>query len=366
MLKKTESKNSLKTLKFRNRKLVLSFMRNAGAVSVNEISRATGLSKMTVHKIIDYYLEEGMISHAGKGVSTEEGGKKPNLFSFNAHSRYIYAVRLAGESLSASIVNLKGEMVVGGKTIPLNNVSFDEVVKLIADAFHEQVGAGNLPREQCLAAVIGTNGIVDIEQGVILAAYQFPQWGRSLPLRDALRAHLPQNVPVHVDSWWRHLAYGEVHFAENGERHRFFLVGNSGDYLSGGLVADGHVCKGENGFAGEIGHLIVAPESGVKCVCGGTGCLEAMVAPSVVLKRAVARREQYPGSAVFASDLTGGLADVGKAADAGDPLGKLLFDEMAGYFAIALNNIVQICDPGQVVFFGDDAHCGEYFYQALR
>ena len=366
MLNTSETKNSLKTLKFRNRKLVLSFMRNAGAVSVNEISRATGLSKMTVHKIIDHYLEEGMVLHAGKGVSTEEGGKKPNLFAFNAHCRYIYAVRLGGDFLSTSIVNLKGEMVVGQKTVPLDNVSFDELIRLMANAFREQVGEKNLPRESCLAAVVGCNGIVDVKNGVCLAFYQAPGWGADMPIRDSLQAHLPEHVPVHVDSWWRHLAHGEIHFSQNDDRKRFFLIGNSGDYISGGMVEDGRAWSGATGFAGEIGHLIVAPNSTETCVCGGIGCLESLVAPSRVLRKAGDLRAAYPESRVFSSGEPGGLEDIGKAADAGDPLARTVLDGMVKYFAVAVNNIVQICDPGVIVLFGDLARLGGYFLDGLR
>lgn len=366
MLKKTETKNSLKTLKFRNRKLVLSFMRGAGAVSVNEISRATGLSKMTVHKIIDHYLEEGMISHAGKGVSTEEGGKKPNLFAFNAHCRYIYAIRVGGDSLSTSIVNLKGEVIVGCKAVCLDNVSFEQAIAMMADAFREQVAEKSLPGGNCLAAVVGCNGIVDVENGVCLASYQYPHWGVNLPIRESLGRLLPGGIPVHVDSWWRHLAHGEVHFAETGSRNRFFLIGNSGDYISGGMVDHGVVASGATGFAGEIGHLIVAPDSTETCVCGGVGCLEALVAPSRIVARALKLREQYPASPMFAGNLAGGMAEIAREADGGDVAARMVIDDTARYFAVAINNIVQICDPGTIVLFGDFARLGGYFMETLR
>ncbi len=365
MLKTTETKNSLKTLKFRNRKLVLSFMRNAGAVSVNEISRTTGLSKMTVHKIIDHYLEEGMVSHAGKGVSTEEGGKKPNLFAFNAHCRYIYAIRVCKDFLSTAIVNLKGEMIVGSKTIPLDNVSFDEAIRMMGDAFREQMAEKRLPKENCLAAVVGCNGIVDADSGVCLTAYQFPQWGMNLPIREHLGKHLPAGVPVYVDSWWRHLAHGEMHFAANGERKRFFMIGNSGDYISGGLVDNSRVYSGANGFAGEIGHMIVAPDSTEKCVCGGFGCLEALVAPGRLLAKARALRERYPESSLFLGGLES-VAEIGVAADGGDAAARSLLAEAAKHFAVAVNNIVQICDPGTVVLFDDFTRLGAYFIETLR
>lgn len=367
MLKRSETKNSLKTLKFRNRNLVLQFMRNSAAVSVNEISRATGLSKMTVHKIIDYYLEEGMISHAGKGVSTEEGGKKPNLFTFNADCRYIFAVRIAGDFLYTSIVNLKGEMLVKRRKVALVNAVFEQVIKMIGDAFADQVAEKGLPKENCLAAVVGCNGLVDVENGVCMAAYQYPDWGKNLPIRESLQMVLPDNVPVYVDSWWRHLAHGEVHF--NGDWRRFFLLGNSGDYISGGMVLDGQAWQGATGFAGEIGHLVVAPYSNEKCVCGGVGCLEALVTPSRLVKRARQLRDEYPSSMVFVEregDVDVTFAGMAKAADAGDTLARFLLDEVAGYFAIAVNNVIQICDPGRIVFFGDYAQSGSYFLEKLR
>lgn len=363
MVKKKEMKNSLKTLKFRNRRLVLSFMRKSGAVSVNEISRETGLSKMTVHKIIDHYLKEGMISNAGKGGSTEEGGKKPNLFIFNACCRYIYTVRVGDRYLATSIVNLKGEMMVGRRRVPLDNTPFEQAVEMMAKAYHEQIEEGELAEKDCLAAVVGCNGIVDVENGVCLAAYQYPHWGTNLPIRESLRKHLPEHIPVHVDSWWRHLVHGEMYRTE--ERTRFFALGNSGDYISGGMVEDGYVSQGKTGFAGEIGHLIVSPGSKDVCVCGASGCLAAVASPRRILEKALAMQSEYPGSRVFDSGLGGGLLDIGRAADAGDELAVRLLDGIAEYFAIAINNIVLICDPGLIVLFGDFTNLGEYFLEVL-
>lgn len=364
MVNPKEMKNSLKTLKFRNRRLVLSFMRNAGAVSVNEISRETGLSKMTVHKIIDHYLKEGMISNAGKGGSTEEGGKKPNLFIFNACCRYIYMVRVGDKSLATTILNLKGEMMVGRRRVPLDNTSFEQAVEMMGRSYHEQVEEGELSEKDCLAVVVGCNGVVDVENGVCLAAYQYPHWGRNLPIRELLRKHVPEHVTVHVDSWWRHLVHGELHRSE--DRERFFMLGNSGDYISGGMVERGYVYQGETGFAGEIGHLIVSPGSEERCVCGGRGCLSAVASPRRILEKALSLQSEYPGSRVFETGLSGGLLDIGRAADAGDALAVRLLDGIAEHFAIAINNIVLVCDPGMVVLFGDFTNLGEYFLEVIR
>lgn len=364
-----ESKNSLKTLKVRNRRLVLSYMRGTGSVSVNEISHATGLSKMTVHKIIDHYLAEGMINFSGKGVSTEEGGKKPNLFAFNAHCRYIFVARIDGPRAAISLVNLKGEPVVERRELSLENLSFEDSLEMIAGGFHSQVRESGLPLEHCMAAVIGCNGIVNVERGICLASYQMSGWGTNLPVRESLRRYFPEHIFIHVDSWWRLMAHGEIHFAQGGDRARFFLIGNYGDYVSGGLVKNGFVCSGANGLAGEIGHMIVAPDRGGACVCGGNGCLESLIAPTRLMAAVNARRQRFPNSRLFADgDPTDG--DVVRllcaAADQDDPLAREVIDEVVGFFAVAVNNIMHICDPGVVVLFGDYAAAGSYFLDTLR
>ncbi len=369
MAKRSDTRNSLKTLKFRNRKLVLNYMRTAGPVSVNDISHSTALSKMTVHKIIDHYIEEGMVALAGKGDSTEEGGKKPNLFAFNPDCRYIFAVRLAGDFFSANVVNLKGEAMGASRRVSIENATFEDVVRMIGDEFVEQVAANNLPKEHCFATVVGYNGVVDADRGVALTAYQHPGWGADVPFRESLEALMPGDIPVHVDSWWKHLAHGEAQGALRPDEKTFFLIGNLGNSLSGGMVVDGHVFRGATGFAGEVGHMIVAPKTGLRCVCGGCGCLEVMVAPVSVMRRARERRERFPESPIFAEnpeDDAAGLHAAGEAADAGDALARELMDEVAGHFAVAVNNIIFICDPGRIVFFGDYARCGGYFLEQLK
>lgn len=369
MLKKSETKNSLKSLKFRNRKQVLAFLRNTGAVSVNDISRTTGLSKMTVHKIIDYYMQQGMVVLTGKGDSTEEGGKKPNLFAFNPNCRYLFAVRIAGDRICTSIVNLKGEKIVGRTWHLLAGLEYEGIMELIGQCFQEQTTRRNLLPENCLAAMIACNGIVDVKNGIALATYQQPNFGNNLPVRESLGRHLPPHVPIHVDSWWRHLARGLLYDSKSDESTRFFLIGNTGDYLSGGLVNDGHVCQGATGFAGEIGHIVVDPRSEEVCSCGGVGCFETLVSPGRLMRLAKKMREAYPISLLFMGDDTdhsGGIPAIARAAARGDALAIRLLEEAAGHFAVVINNIIHVSDPGRVLVYGDYAEAGEFFLDIVR
>lgn len=370
MQQKQATRNSLKTLKLRNRKVVLGFLRNSGAVSVNEISRAIGLSKMTVHKIIDYYLERNVVALVGKGVSTEEGGKKPNLFAFNPNHNYIYAVRLNEDFFLAGLLNLNGDTLTGMTRVDLGPAALDEAVAAVRGCFDRLVAEANLRPEECLAAVVGCNGIVDAEAGVALAGYEYPRWGRDIPLRDILAAAFPDTMQVHIDSWWRHLAYGEISRAEPGERDMFFFIGYFDERVAGGMVVDGKVYRGLTGFAGEIGHVLVNTACDDLCTCGGRGCLQIMVAPSRLRARARRERSDWSDSILFRPPAPEKQSEILpfilEAAGKGDALARDLLDEAAGYFAIAVNNIVHLCDPGLVVLSGDYVAAGEPFRELVQ
>ena len=83
-----------RNIKYNNQKLVMSLFRWAGKLSVSEISEQVGLSKTTIKKIIGDLMKKNMLLSAGKGESTEEGGKKPELFIFNPTFRYIVLVNI--------------------------------------------------------------------------------------------------------------------------------------------------------------------------------------------------------------------------------------------------------------------------------
>ena len=77
-----------KILKQINRKHILNLLRSSGELSVSDISAQVNLSKPTIMKIMKYYMDKGYLIISGKGSSTDEGGKKPNIFKFNANGGY--------------------------------------------------------------------------------------------------------------------------------------------------------------------------------------------------------------------------------------------------------------------------------------
>lgn len=368
LLRNTRSgRSSLKTLKYKNRHAVLQYLRRNAHASVAEIAKATSLSKMTVHNIMEHYLTSGLIVEAGKGDSTDEGGKKPKLFAFNPDFKYIFSVRIVEHAISSALTNLNGEISASHTAIHGRDTNLEDILKIIRESFITLTKRRKVTPDQCLGAVVGCHGIIDVDRGVCVMSPHFASWGTDVPMRDLIAEQLPTGVPVFIDNWMRYHAYGEMKARQDGS-NRFYLIGTEHDGLAGGLVIDGKLQHGEACLSGEIGHMVVEPGSGEVCACGGRGCFEVMTSPKQLERRAEAGRERYPDSLLFAerSNREVSFDTILRAANAGDELACGIMDDAMKYFSIAISNLVCACAPKLFIIQGEYAKAGEYFLKGLR
>jgi glucokinase len=108
-----------------------------------------------------------------------------------------------------------------------------------------------------------------------------------------------------------------------------------GTGIGGGIVAGGALQRGENGFAGEIGHMVVDPD-GPPCPCGRRGCWERYASGSGLAMLAGGRRGE----------------DVVAAARAGDAESAEVLERYAWWVALGLVNLTNLLDPGVIVLAG--------------
>ncbi|MGA8296955.1 MAG: ROK family protein, partial [Acidimicrobiales bacterium] len=147
------------------------------------------------------------------------------------------------------------------------------------------------------------------------------------------------------------------------------LMVSLGTGIGGGIVASGRVVRGGHGFAGEIGHMVVAAD-GPRCVCGRLGCWEQFVSGSG--HRRLARAAAAAGRATMVLALAGGDVDqiesahVFTAARSGDLEAWGIVDTIAKYLAIGIANLVEILDPLAVIIGGGAAGDADLFLPATR
>ncbi|MGE5571702.1 MAG: ROK family protein [Bacteroidota bacterium] len=140
--------------------------------------------------------------------------------------------------------------------------------------------------------------------------------------------------------------------------------------VGAGLIVGGRLYRGGASGAGEIGHMTI-DEEGPQCICGNRGCLEAMVSDKALVRQAVERLAENPGSMVLQlaegdkSKITREI--IVEAAKAGDEMAKALVWEAGTRIGTGLANLVNILNPEAIIVGGEAAaQAGDLLLEPIR
>jgi glucokinase len=214
------------------------------------------------------------------------------------------------------------------------------------------------------AAGIGAPGLVD-RSGTLRFAPNLPGVVE-LPIGQKLAEAL--GLPVRADNDATCAAWAEHQRGAAAGTDTSLLV-TIGTGIGGGLVVDGRLVRGANGFAGEVGHMVV-DDDGISCPCGRKGCWERYASGSALGEQARAVVAEGGGRRFV--ELAGGdPAEVAgehvtAAASEGDPEAIAVLDRFADWFALGLGNLVHVFDPSRCVIGGGLVAAGDVVLGPIR
>ena len=294
-----------------NRSLVLQTLFHQGAMSRADLSRETGLTRVTISDLVGELISDGFV--AEMGVREASGPGKPAiLVDLDRAGHRIVGIDLSGsDAFIGAVLTLDGDIVVR-REVPLPK---GDVVGAVVALARELVAESHAP---VLGIGVGTPGVVN-DHGVILAAPAFG-WV-AFDLEAAL--HEALGLPVLVANDANAAVLAEYTFGGAGEDILLVKVGRG---VGSGLLASGQPMRGSRFAAGEIGHVTVGTDGGPVCVCGKVGCLEAWLA--------------VPALTARMAGTTDAAAREGVLRDAGERLG------------IALAPVVGALDLSEIILSG--------------
>ena len=221
-------------------------------------------------------------------------------------------------------------------------------------------------RHDVAAVGVGAAGFVDAARATVLFSPHLA-W-RDEPLREALMRRIA--VPVVVDNDANAAALAECRFGA-GVGHRYVLCITLGTGIGGALVMDNRVFRGQQGMAGEFGHMQVVPD-GHRCECGNRGCWEQYASGNALVRDA---RELVLADSPVAQDLKARLEGdvtrltgplVTEAAQQGDPLAVELLADIGTWLGVGLAGMTATFDPGCIVVGGGVSAAGELLLGPTR
>ena len=320
------------TIRDINRQIVLNYVRERGPISRAEIAHETALQRSTVSLIVEELRIEGLIEEVS-GEST--GGRPPILLSLRTADAVAIGVDVGTNRTIVATSDLAGRV--------LEEESFEthpdaaETTRQIIERARKLIRRNNGTIE---GIGVSLPGLVD---GSEMFVPTF-NW-RDLPLAKDLNE--ATGLPVTMDNDANAAALAELWFGlpEIRAVRDFILVLVEGG-VGTGIVFDGQVYRGENGAAGEFGHMTIGQGAPVACASGSRECWEAFASE----RSALARYKNLSQGLNGAADVD--FRELIDLALRGEGPARTALKETATYLGIGIANLIRGLAPEAVIVGG--------------
>jgi glucokinase len=174
------------------------------------------------------------------------------------------------------------------------------------------------------------------------------------------------SVPIALTNDANAAAIGEMIFG-SAKGMKDFIVITLGTGLGSGIVANGELIYGHDGFAGEIGHTTVIP-NGRLCGCGRLGCLETYASASGICRTMVdlLQAKSTPSELRSLSPEQITSKHIFEAAQHGDALAREAFEITGKYLGTKLTDSVAHLSPEAIILFGGLAAAGDFIFAPTK
>jgi predicted NBD/HSP70 family sugar kinase len=340
-------------------------VRSRQAASRQEIERMSGLGRAVVADRVATLMAAGLVEEGELGATT--GGRAPRQVRFNASAGQVLVASLGTTTLGVGLADLSGRLLVEHHErtdVTLGaEPTLDRIEELFDWMLQEREAAGDT-----WAIGLALPGVIEHSGGRLsspLTLHLVPGWVR-YPLIERLNKKF--RARVSIDNEVHLMALGELRAGRGvGNQNLVYLKVGTG--ISAGLCLDGQLYRGAQGYAGDIGHVAVTDDDSTVCRCGNTGCLEAVAGGAAIARQANQGAEQGRSpylADVIASGRSVTAADVGIAAQRGDPFSIELLTRCGRLVGETLATVVTAHNPSLVLVGGGVAQVGEILVAAIR
>jgi glucokinase-like ROK family protein len=353
-----------------NRLLILNYVRKHGPVARVAIARVLGLSRTTVSSIIDELLQARIVREGSFLNAAPQGGRRAILVHFEADAGHVLGIDIGRSHLTLIVTNLEASLIAQ-KTFPFTvDQGAEAALQLVLSSVREFANEVGLCWENVIGIGVAIPGPLDAGRRCLNSVPHMPGWA-GVNIWEVF--HQEFAVPIWIDRDANMGAIGE-HYCGAGQQHDDMAYIKIGTGIGSGLLLNGHIYRGHNGSAGEIGHLTIQ-ENGTPCSCGNSGCLETVaVVPFIVSDasqgRTLAQRQCTHHSTnvelVEPIQARRNLDEVLHAARQGEAASLAALEQAGAHIGVALASLINIFNPSAIIIDGGIARQGEIFLDSLQ
>lgn len=276
---------------------------------------------------------------------------------------YVLGIDIGGTNTVFGIVDARGHVVASDSIKTRKHANFDDYVAELHSEV-ERLLKANDAEDKIQGIGIGAPN-ANYYTGNVENCVNLP-WGNDIPLAEKVSLAF-NGIPVAVTNDANAAAIGEMTYGAARGMKDFIMI-TLGTGVGSGIVINGQVVYGHDGFAGELGHVIVKRNNGRICGCGRTGCLEAYCSATGVARTAREFLELRSDPSTLRNldidEITS--KDVYDAAITGDKLAKEIFEYTGKILGEAFADMIAFSSPQAIILFGGLAKSGDLLLKPLQ
>ncbi|MEO6719838.1 MAG: ROK family protein [Ferruginibacter sp.] len=311
-------------------------------------------------KLIEELVEENLVVEIGYAPST--GGRRPLTYALQKNMMYIVSVAMDQFVTKIAIMDMQNNFVSPIEKIVLPLPDNAHALQVLEEKIAGVIESSGISKEKFVGVGIGVPGFVDVKKGV---NYTFLQ----LPHNKSITKHIAEKIgiPVIIDNDSSLVALAELRFgAARAEKNA--MVVNIGWGIGLGLILNGELFRGQEGFAGEFSHIPLFL-NGKLCSCGKTGCLETETSLLLIIEKAregISAGRLSKLSSLLFEDLELACDAIIKAVREGDQFAVELFSKAGYNIGKGVAVLIHLLNPKMIILSGRGSSAGQIWQAPIQ
>jgi predicted NBD/HSP70 family sugar kinase len=341
------------------RKKIIKHLYFSNTLSCADLSVSIEKSLPVTAKILGKLMEEGWVAETGFAAST--GGRRAVMYSLKPNILYVVSVAMDQLVTRIAIMDMQNRNVVNTEAFDLPLQQDPQALNTLINKIEDIIQRSGIPKTNIAGIGIGMPGFVDAVKG---ANYTFLATDKGT-LTQYISAQV--KLPVSIDNDSRLIALAELKFgAARGKENA--MVINVGWGVGLGMILNGELFRGHNGFAGEFSHIPLFLNNKL-CSCGKSGCLETETSLLVVIEKA--NKGLQEGKASLLKQLSADQAEqafqeIIQAAGRGDKFAIELLSEAGYNIGRGVAILIHLLNPELVILSGRGSLAGKIWQAPLQ
>jgi predicted NBD/HSP70 family sugar kinase len=329
------------------------------AMSCAELSELFDKSIPSIAKALNELIEKGFVIEQGYAPSS--GGRRPLMYAIKADAMYILAIAMDQVNTRIQLVDLRNQPVADMMMFELKVSGNTNAIHTLIENINQYIDNCGVLKDKITGIGIGMPGFIDPVKGINYTYLKTEDKSLSQYISDET------GLATYIDNDSSLIALAEQKFGI-AKWQKEVMVINLSWGIGLGMIVNGELFRGRNGFAGEFSHIPLS-EDGAMCNCGKRGCLEAEASMLVVSTKAIEGIQQGRITSLkqIGDAQSKQMGDaIMTAANNGDQFAIELFSDAGYKIGKALAILIHIMNPQVIVLSGRGAKVGKILLAPIQ